>query len=56
MDDFKAKDVAEQNSTGAADSAKLFADSGFMEKESNALTGTKSARQEMLLKITTSLC
>lgn len=46
MDDFKAKDVVEQDNQGTADSAKLFADSGFMEKESNALTGTKSAGKE----------
>ena len=47
MDDFRSSDAVENVSgQSAADSGKLLADSGFMEKESNALTGTKSAGRE----------
>lgn len=47
MEDFRtANDAAEKGSQAGIDAGKLLADSGFMEKESNALTGTRSAGKE----------
>lgn len=47
MEDFRtANDAAEKGSQAGVDAGKLLADSGFMEKESNALTGTRSAGKE----------